>query len=95
MRAGRRSAPLDASTMLAAALVREDGERGSILTRTGNGKLPSSDLGNRKRITGTGCANLYDLARDDLTNRIAAILQVEQAQSTDIGKVEYFPLCRL
>jgi hypothetical protein len=64
MRAGRRSAPLDASTMLAAALVREDGERGSILTRTGNGKLPSSDLGNRNWITGTVCANLDDLAGD-------------------------------
>jgi hypothetical protein len=69
--------------------------RGSTLIRTGKGKLPSGDLGNHNRITGSGCAYLYDLARDDLTNRIAAILQVEQAQSTDIGKVENFPFCRL
>jgi hypothetical protein len=51
-------------------------------TAVHSAKLPDRDFGNRNRITGTGCANLDDLAGDYLTNRVVAINQSEQAQRT-------------
>ena len=63
--------------------------------RNKRAKLPNGDVGNRNRITGASCANLHDLARDDLTNGVVAINQPEQAQSTDKGEPKSFLCCRL
>ena len=52
-------------------------------TAVRNAKLPGGDLGNHDWITGTGCANLYDLARD-----------AQQVQSADKGEVEDCPFRR-
>ena len=48
--------------------------------RNKRAKLPNGDVGNRNRITGASCANLHDLARNDLTNGVVAINHPEQAQ---------------